>query len=49
MKTKKNKHAQAMAYLRSKSLTPERRSEIAKKAGKTRWNKVKKEKSLSTQ
>lgn len=38
----KNKHAQEMAYLRSKSLTPERRSEIAKKASISRWNKAKK-------
>jgi hypothetical protein len=35
----KNKAAQALARLRAKSLTPERRKEIAKKAAKTRWNK----------
>lgn len=47
--TKKNKHAQAMAKLRSKSLTPARRSEIAKNASITRWNKVKNDKKLSTE
>jgi hypothetical protein len=40
----KNKGAQAMAALRAKSLTPERRAEIAKKAAETRWGKKKKAK-----
>lgn len=31
---KKNKAAQALARLRTKALSPERRSEIARKAGK---------------
>lgn len=45
---KKNKHAQAMAYLRSKSLSPERRKEISQKAIKARWDKAKKAKKLLT-
>lgn len=37
---KKNKAAQELARLRAKSLTPERRKEIASKGGKARWEKV---------
>lgn len=39
---KKNPHAQAMARLRAKKLSPERRSEIAKNAVIARENKRKK-------
>ena len=41
---KKNKAAQALAKLRAKSLTKERRKEIATKAAKARWDKRKKPK-----
>ena len=37
----KNKHAQEMAKLRSKSLTKARRKEIGKNAIKARWDKAK--------
>jgi hypothetical protein len=39
----KNKAAQELARLRAKSLTPERRKEIARKAIKARWDRDKKE------
>jgi hypothetical protein len=35
----KNPHAVAMARARKKSLSPERRSEIARKAARARWEK----------
>lgn len=35
----KNKAAQALARLRAKSQTPERRKEIAVKAARVRWEK----------
>jgi hypothetical protein len=41
---KKSKHAQWMAKRRAESLTPERRKEIARKAIKSRWDRVRKEK-----
>lgn len=49
MKKRKNPHAQALAKLgaskggkaRAKKLTPEERSEIARKAVKARWAKAK--------
>lgn len=37
MTTTKNKHAVALAHARSKSLSPERRKEIAALAAKRRW------------
>ena len=40
MSKKKNPNAVALAKLRSKSLTPEQRSEIASKAAKAKWAKV---------
>jgi hypothetical protein len=40
--SEKNKGAQAMAQLRAKSLSPERRTEIAKKAAQKRWGTKKK-------
>jgi hypothetical protein len=40
-KRKKNPHAQAMVKARNRKLTPERRSEIARKAVKARWDRVK--------
>lgn len=43
----KNKHAQELAKLRAKSLTPERRKEIASNAAKEMWRK-KRLKRLST-
>jgi hypothetical protein len=39
-----SKGASAMAKARAASLTPERRSEIARKAITTRWEKAKKQK-----
>ena len=36
----KNKHAQEMNRLRNKSLSKKRRSEIAKNAVNTRWEKA---------
>ena len=36
----KNKAAQALARLRAKSLTPERRREIARMGGKAKWEKA---------
>ncbi len=52
MKKRKNPHAQALAKLgaskggraRAKKLTPEERSEIARKAVMVRWAKAKKKK-----
>ena len=44
MTSKKNKAAQSLARLRAKSLTKERRKEIATKAAKARWDKRKKPK-----
>jgi hypothetical protein len=38
-KPKKNPAAQAMAELRHKKLTPERRKQIASDAAKERWSK----------
>lgn len=35
----KNKHAQGLAKLRTKSLSPERRKEIASNAAKAGWAK----------
>jgi hypothetical protein len=41
MKAKrKNPHAQAMVRARNKKLSPERRSEIARKAVNERWRKA---------
>ena len=39
--TTKNPHAVAMAKARYRSLTPARRSEIARNAARARWKKAK--------
>jgi hypothetical protein len=41
MTKKKNDYAMGMVRARMKKLTPERRSEIAKKAAAARWGKKK--------
>ena len=43
----KNEHAVSLAKLRAKSLTPERRKEIASNAAKEMW-RIKRLKALST-
>ena len=37
----KNAHAVALAKRRSATMTPQRRSEIARKAARARWGKLK--------
>ncbi|MEX2264435.1 MAG: hypothetical protein WD696_20945 [Bryobacteraceae bacterium] len=44
----KNPHAMAMVRQRMKKLTPERRSEIARKAAEARWGKKPKPKTASS-
>ena len=42
MGTKKTEAARALAKARARSLTPERRAEIARKAARARWGRPKK-------